>query len=225
MRSMLWKWFFSLYIIVHCFPSLVYFHFSFFWNSVTLCCSLSALWRIHCCSSFLHVGDDSLVFESCAFFFFPMICSVVSLLLPGLSLFFLLFLLHPGSPPTLTYVSASDVIIYNCTMHIMIINSSPTFLITPVIHLNAPVLHFSPSHFIPSSSWQDFLGQVHCTLGEIVGSPASRLEKPLMWVSKFWNFQFFQWNWKLNSCILAEIRLWRICPPPCTQKLYITVQD
>uniref|UniRef100_A0A3B4WI29 Copine Va n=1 Tax=Seriola lalandi dorsalis TaxID=1841481 RepID=A0A3B4WI29_SERLL len=26
---------------------------------------------------------------------------------------------------------------------------------------------------------EDFLGQVHCTLGEIVGSPASRLEKPL----------------------------------------------
>ncbi|GAA6222836.1 copine-5-like isoform X3 [Lates japonicus] len=27
--------------------------------------------------------------------------------------------------------------------------------------------------------FNDFLGQVHCTLGEIVGSPASRLEKPL----------------------------------------------
>lgn len=26
---------------------------------------------------------------------------------------------------------------------------------------------------------QDFLGQMFCTLGEIVGSPASRLEKPL----------------------------------------------
>ena len=26
---------------------------------------------------------------------------------------------------------------------------------------------------------QDFLGQAFCTLGEIVGSPASRLEKPL----------------------------------------------
>ncbi|KAK5603802.1 Copine-8 [Crenichthys baileyi] len=25
----------------------------------------------------------------------------------------------------------------------------------------------------------DFLGQMFCTLGEIVGSPASRLEKPL----------------------------------------------
>uniref|UniRef100_A0A8C7DQX6 Copine 5 n=1 Tax=Oncorhynchus kisutch TaxID=8019 RepID=A0A8C7DQX6_ONCKI len=30
-----------------------------------------------------------------------------------------------------------------------------------------------------SLSLQDFLGQVFCTLGEIVGSPASRLEKPL----------------------------------------------
>uniref|UniRef100_A0AAX7U7U8 VWFA domain-containing protein n=1 Tax=Astatotilapia calliptera TaxID=8154 RepID=A0AAX7U7U8_ASTCA len=29
------------------------------------------------------------------------------------------------------------------------------------------------------SSLQDFLGQMFCTLGEIVGSPASRLEKPL----------------------------------------------
>lgn len=29
---------------------------------------------------------------------------------------------------------------------------------------------------------QDFLGQTFCTLGEIVGSPASRLEKPLGWV-------------------------------------------
>uniref|UniRef100_A0A8C7XZD4 Copine Vb n=1 Tax=Oryzias sinensis TaxID=183150 RepID=A0A8C7XZD4_9TELE len=29
------------------------------------------------------------------------------------------------------------------------------------------------------ASTQDFLGQVFCTLGEIVGSPASRLEKPL----------------------------------------------
>lgn len=26
---------------------------------------------------------------------------------------------------------------------------------------------------------QDFLGQAFCTLGEIVGSPGSRLEKPL----------------------------------------------
>lgn len=27
---------------------------------------------------------------------------------------------------------------------------------------------------------QDFLGQAFCTLGEIVGSPGSRLEKPLV---------------------------------------------
>ncbi|KAF7209723.1 transcript variant X1 [Nothobranchius furzeri] len=32
-------------------------------------------------------------------------------------------------------------------------------------------------HLLPR---QDFLGQVFCTLGEIVGSPASRLEKPLV---------------------------------------------
>ncbi|KAM6925096.1 copine-5-like [Xenentodon cancila] len=32
----------------------------------------------------------------------------------------------------------------------------------------------------PDLGKHDFLGQVHCTLGEIVGSPASRLEKPLV---------------------------------------------
>ncbi|KAJ8370266.1 hypothetical protein SKAU_G00102940 [Synaphobranchus kaupii] len=31
----------------------------------------------------------------------------------------------------------------------------------------------------PDLSKHDFLGQVFCTLGEIVGSPGSRLEKPL----------------------------------------------
>ncbi|CAB1330266.1 unnamed protein product [Coregonus sp. 'balchen'] len=31
----------------------------------------------------------------------------------------------------------------------------------------------------PDLAKHDFLGQVFCTLGEIVGSPASRLEKPL----------------------------------------------
>uniref|UniRef100_A0A8C7ZQP2 Copine Va n=1 Tax=Oryzias sinensis TaxID=183150 RepID=A0A8C7ZQP2_9TELE len=35
----------------------------------------------------------------------------------------------------------------------------------------------------PDLGKHDFLGQVYCTLGEIVGSPASRLEKPLGWVS------------------------------------------
>lgn len=62
----------------------------------------------HIYSSFFHWVDDSLVFESCAFC--SMICSVVSLLLPGVSLF--LLLLHPGSQPTLTYVSASHVLIF-----------------------------------------------------------------------------------------------------------------
>lgn len=44
--------------------------------------------------------------------------------------------------------------------------------------------------FIPSvlPSIQDFLGQAFCTLGEIVGSPASRLEKPLGWVTVSANF-------------------------------------
>ena len=30
--------------------------------------------------------------------------------------------------------------------------------------------------------WQDFLGQAHCTLGEVVGSLGSRIEKSLGWV-------------------------------------------
>lgn len=136
----------------------------------------------HIYSSFLHLVDDSLVFESCAFC--SMICSVVSLLLPGLSLFLFLLLLHPGSQPTLTYVSASEVLIFNRTMLITMFNSSPTLLDTfhdppdrphplPQTYVS---LHPTLCYLLP---WQDFLGQVYCTLGEIVGSPASRLEKPL----------------------------------------------
>lgn len=52
-------------------------------------------------------------------------CCLVSLFL------LLLLLLHPGSQPTLTYVSASDVLIYNRTMLITMLNSSPTLLVTP----------------------------------------------------------------------------------------------
>lgn len=59
-------------------------------DSLLLPFSLSAPSHIY--SSFLHWVDDSLVFESCAFC--SMICSVVSLLLPGLSLS-----LPPPSPP------------------------------------------------------------------------------------------------------------------------------
>lgn len=51
-------------------------------------------------------------------------CRLVSLSL------FLLLLLHPGSQPTLTYVSASDVLIYTCTVLIIMLNSSPTLLVT-----------------------------------------------------------------------------------------------
>lgn len=74
----------------------------------------------HFCSFLLHLVDDSLVFEFCAFC--SMICSYVSLPLPGLSLF-LLLLLHPGSQQNLTYVFASDVLIYNCTMLLMVRSS------------------------------------------------------------------------------------------------------
>ena len=55
-------------------------------------------------------------------------CCPVSL---SLFLLLLLLLLHPGSQPTLTYVSASDVLIHNRTMLIPMLNSSPTFLVTP----------------------------------------------------------------------------------------------
>lgn len=150
----------------------------------TLCCSHSAslLSRIFTFALLSRtLFDDSLVFESCVFC--SMICSVVSLLLPGLSLFFLLLLLHPGSQPNLTYVSASDVLINNCTMLTIMLNSSRPLLVTPrdPFECSRPT-SLSRSHFMPSSPWQDFLGQVFCTLGEIVGSPASRLEKPLGWV-------------------------------------------
>lgn len=93
---------------------------------------------------------------------------------------FLFLLLHPGSPTTLTYVSAADVILYNCTRHMMMLNSSPALLVAPSFH---PTTSLSITLYNPPPPWQDFLGQVFCTLGEIVGSPASRLEKPLVWVS------------------------------------------
>uniref|UniRef100_A0A3Q2X508 Copine Va n=2 Tax=Pseudocrenilabrinae TaxID=318546 RepID=A0A3Q2X508_HAPBU len=84
------------------------------------------------------------------------------------------------SQPNLTYVSASDVLINNCTMLTIMLNSSRPLLVTPrdPFECSHPT-SLSRSHFMPSSPWQDFLGQVFCTLGEIVGSPASRLEKPL----------------------------------------------
>lgn len=63
---------------------------------------------------------------------------------------FLLLLLHPGSQPTLTYVSASNVLIHNRTMLITMLNSSPTLLVTPPWSTTsfAPNLRLSPSHFI-----------------------------------------------------------------------------
>lgn len=102
------------------------------------------------CSSFLHLVDDSLVFESCAFC--SMICSVVSLPLPGLSLF--LLLLHPGSQQTLTYVSASDVMIFNCTMLItmLIPNCLPTLCHPSVIKRHTFILCPTYASLHPTSS-------------------------------------------------------------------------
>lgn len=113
-------------------------------DSLLLPFSLSA--PLHIYSSFLHWVDDSLVFESCAFC--SMTCSVVSLLLPGLSLF--LLLLHPGSQQTLTYVSASHVLISNLTMLLTWISSSPelfgTLLDTPKHPLPLPQTFVSLSN-------------------------------------------------------------------------------
>lgn len=125
--------------------------------------------------SLLHLVDESLVFEWCAFC--SMICSVVSLLLPGLSL---PSSSPPGSQPTLTYVFASDLLLHKSTMLKILLNSSPTLLVTPRDPPQCPTLSVHPTTPLPPR--QDFLGQIYCTLGEIVGSPASRLEKPLGWV-------------------------------------------
>lgn len=101
------------------------------------------------------------------------------------SLFLFLLLLHPGSQPTLTYVSASDALIFIRTIFITMFNCSPTLLDTfhdPPEHphpLPQTYVSLHPTLCPPPPAWQDFLGQVYCTLGEIVGSPASRLEKPL----------------------------------------------
>lgn len=97
-----------------------------------------------------------------------------------------LLLLHPGSQPTLTYVSASHVLISNLTMLLTLISSSPELFVTlpdtPKLPLPLPQNFVSLHPSCPRPPMQDFLGQVHCTLGEIVGSPASRLEKSLGWV-------------------------------------------
>lgn len=67
-----------------------------------------------------------------------------------------------------------------------------TWSVDFLFHVYNPTLLFFPFIFYFSSflsSLQDFLGQMFCTLGEIVGSPASRLEKPLGWVGVQANFR------------------------------------
>lgn len=56
---------------------------------------------------------------------------------------------------------------------------SPFCFTSAILSLLFPFHPFFSSFL---SFLQDFLGQMFCTLGEIVGSPASRLEKPLGWV-------------------------------------------
>lgn len=84
--------------------------------------------------------------------FHDMLCCVTAAAW-SLSLFvvLLLLLLLGKSHPTLTYVSASDVLIYYCPMLLTVLTHSQTLLL-PVIHLNAPILCpnlcLSPSHFM-----------------------------------------------------------------------------
>lgn len=89
-----------------------------------------------------HFVTDSLVFELCAFC--SMICSVVSLLPPGLSLF-LHLLLRLGSPPTLTYVFDSYVPNLQAYSFFLVLrNTSLIFLVTHLWSiLNAP--SFAPT--------------------------------------------------------------------------------
>ncbi|KAA8591135.1 hypothetical protein FQN60_002078 [Etheostoma spectabile] len=58
---------------------------------------------------------------------------------------------------------------------------------SPICYNSFPVIHQENNIMksqvdfgdVSKTELQDFLGQIYCTLGEIVGSPASRLEKPL----------------------------------------------
>lgn len=115
------------------FPSLALFHFplSLLLRLYSSAAHLSAylLGQIFIfCSSFL-CCDASLVLSR-VFLFHDMLCCVTAAAW-SFSLF-LLLLLHPGSPTTLTYVSASDAIIYKCTVHMTMPNSSLILLLTPM---------------------------------------------------------------------------------------------
>lgn len=88
--------------------------------------------------------------------------------------------LFPGSPPNSTYVDAFLDFI-SCTTHFLVkrCSDSVCFLFTPFPVFRICLRSFFFFPFSHANPLQDFLGQTFCTLGEIVGSPASRLEKPL----------------------------------------------
>ena len=57
----------------------------------------------------------------------------------------------------------------------------------------------------PSSTFQDFLGQAYCTLGEVVGSLGSRSEKPLGWVGLPIAESVSIFRWLSDQCWLMII--------------------
>lgn len=116
------------------FPSLALLHIPLS-LPLRLCSSAAPLSAFLLCQIFIFCSsfsccDASLVFESCVFSFHEMLCCVTAA--AWSFSFFLLLLLHPGSPTTLTYVSASDAIIYKCTMPMTMPNSSLILLLTPI---------------------------------------------------------------------------------------------
>lgn len=117
----------------------------------TLCCSHSAYLLFHIstfallsCTWLMTVWYLSRVPSVPWYALLCHCCRLVSLFSSSSSFFFS----TPGSHPTLTYVSASDVLIYNRTMLITMLNSSPTLLVTPPHHTHDPSI-WTPPSFVP----------------------------------------------------------------------------
>lgn len=146
--------------VVHCSPSVKPFHFLFLHpppplppgGSPTRCCCHSPYLLLHIstplsCTGLMTVWYLSRVPSVPWYALLCHCCCLVSL-----SLF--LLLLHPGSQPTLTYVSASYVLISNLTMLLTLTTSSPELFVTLLdkpkhplplpqsfVSLSPPVLH------------------------------------------------------------------------------------